>query len=79
MSSVLSGEAILEKKDELTRGLTLSDLHLIGKMVLGQDDAAMREDGFSEKEVEHSNVLMEKLDAALTAIFGKDWPDRQPL
>lgn len=79
MSGTLSGEAILAKKNELASGLSLSDLHLIGKIVLSQDDEAMREDGFSEKEVEHSNVLMEKLDAALTAIFGKDWPDRQPL
>ncbi len=75
----LSAEQITAAKQELANSFTVSDLHLIGKMIVGQDDNDMRADGYSEKEVEHSNVLLEKIDRLLTSVVGSDWPDRQPL
>lgn len=71
--------AAVAEKDALVRAFTLSDLHLIGKHMLAMADEDLLAEGCTPREVANGNVLFEKIDHALSACLGGEWPDMEVL
>jgi hypothetical protein len=72
-------EQQMEARDALLRSLTVSDLHVIARSLYLLDDDELRAEGFSERMIQKNNALFERIDFALSAAIGSDWPTSEPL
>ena len=58
---------------------TLSELHLIGKVLDDCDDEALIAGGYTAAERVAAIHLFNRVDEFLTKVVGTDWPEREIL